>query len=277
MSARRAAFGGLVALAASTGCVQPADQPSDAPASDAPASDTPGVGIEYIAHASFIIESPRGTRVLLDPYADSVWLGYTFPRGLDYDAIAITHPHYDHDGGEFRELEVPWPAGTPVYRDAGEQRIGDVRLIGVAAKHADPYGMEFGQKNVVWIIEVGDVRIAHIGDNGPLGPEVVERMGAVDVLMLPIDGEQHILTYEQVDAILNDVAPRVVIPMHYRLPQLEPGDGPSDLGPIDPWIDGRAGVTRLDGNVWRLGSLREMEPGSVVVFHPSPAVPRPAR
>jgi L-ascorbate metabolism protein UlaG (beta-lactamase superfamily) len=228
--------------------------------------------IEYIAHASFVVESSGGTRVLLDPYADAVWLGYTFPRTVQYDVVAITHPHYDHDGGEFRGLDTPWPEGTPVYRDPGRHEVGDVRLEGLNAKHADPYGKEFGQKNVVWVLEADGIRIAHIGDNGPLTPQLVEAMGRIDVLMLPIDGEEHILTYDAVGRILEEVRPRYVVPMHYRIAELEPGDGPSDLGPIEPWLEGREGVRRLGSNVWRVG--RSDGEGGVIVFEPSPAVPR---
>ena len=104
--------------------------------------------------------------------------------------------------------------------------------------------------------------------------EVAARMGRIDVLMLPVDGEEHILTYDAVDRILEELRPRYVVPMHYRIPELEPGDGPSDLGPIDPWLEGREGVRRLRSNVWRVGDGGDGD-GGVVVFQPSPAVPRP--
>ena len=56
----------------------------------------------------------------------------------------------------------------PVFREPGEYRVGDVRLVGVEGKHADPYGEDFAQKNTIWLVEAGDVRIVHLGDNGPL-------------------------------------------------------------------------------------------------------------
>src|SRR6266550_3653000 len=72
--------------------------------------------IEYIAHACFHITSPAGKQVLLDPYASRVWLGYDFPANVRADAVLISHPHYDHDGGEAMRRAVPWPQRTLVLR-----------------------------------------------------------------------------------------------------------------------------------------------------------------
>jgi hypothetical protein len=58
------------------------------------------VTLEYIAHAAFVIEAD-GTRLVIDPYNGARWLGYEFPEGVEADAVAITHPHYDHDAGYY--------------------------------------------------------------------------------------------------------------------------------------------------------------------------------
>src|SRR5437762_6384666 len=72
--------------------------------------------IEYIAHACFRVTSPAGKQVLIDPYASRVWLGYDFPPGVRADAVLISHPHYDHDGGEAMKRPVPWAPETLVLR-----------------------------------------------------------------------------------------------------------------------------------------------------------------
>ena len=40
-------------------------------------------------------------------------------------------------------------------------------------------------------------------------------MTDIDVLTLPVDGSQHILSYEQGDEIVARIAPKIVIPTHY--------------------------------------------------------------
>jgi L-ascorbate metabolism protein UlaG (beta-lactamase superfamily) len=233
------------------------------------------VAIEYIGHAAFRVHSPDGTRIIIDPFASRVWLGYDFPDSLQADAVLITHPHYDHDAGARLGRPFPWGPDVTVYSDPGSHMIGDVAVQGVRGKHADPYGMEFGQINTLWVLEVADIRIAHLGDNGPLTESNMAALGRVDVLMMPIDGDYHILAAEEIEANLAGLEPQVLIPMHYRLPDLETDpESPSDLGPIDPWLEGRTNVERLSGHVGVLS--REALPSkAILVFAHSPEVKQP--
>lgn len=226
--------------------------------------------LEYVAHAAFVVEAPSGTRVLIDPFASQVWLGYDFPSALAYDAVVITHPHYDHDGGRWRGGTPPWPDYMTVFDSPGAYVLEDIRLTGLQGRHADPYGEEFGQRNTIWVVEVAGRRIAHVGDNGPLTPELARALRGVDLLLLPIDADYHILSEPQIQEIVEGVRPRVLVPMHYRHPHLEPGDGPDDLGPIDPWLEGRDGVERVAGHRLSLSPTTLPKPGSILVFETSP-------
>jgi L-ascorbate metabolism protein UlaG (beta-lactamase superfamily) len=242
--------------------------------SDGPLHLEPGdVAIESIAHACFRIHSAGGSRILIDPYASRVWLGYDFPEELATDAILITHPHFDHDGGEFIGRKVPWSPEVRVLRDPGSYTVDDFHITGTRGKHADPWGKEFGQKNTIWRVEVGGLRIAHLGDNGPLTESNVHELGRVDILMVPIDAREHILKHYDVQAIRDTTRPRVLIPMHYRHPDLESSaDSPYGLGPIDPWLAGRKDVARLKRNYtfFTRGSVKSGE--RIVVFQHSPKV-----
>src|SRR6185436_6360759 len=145
------------------------------------------ITIEYIAHACFRITSPAGKQILIDPYASRVWIGYDFPTNIHADAILISHPHYDHDGGEAMGRTLPWPANIPILRSPGTNQFADLIVKGFAGKHADPWGKEFGQSNTVWLVEVARLRIVHLGDNGPLGEVLMRQLGRVDLLLMPID------------------------------------------------------------------------------------------
>ncbi len=234
------------------------------------------VTIDYIAHASFQITSQKGVRIVIDPYADKVWLGYDYPKNIETDAVLITHPHYDHDGGEYMGRSLPFPSEPRIFRHPGQFQLEDVRLTGFQGRHAEPYGREFGRFNTVWAVETGAIRIVHWGDNEPVSDALADQLGAVDILMLPIDGEEHLLTFDAVSAILKRLRPRIVIPIHYRIPELEPGDGPDDLGEIAPWLNIYDGLVIQKSDHRAIFSAIDLpEPSEqpvIVIFQPSPEI-----
>ena len=236
------------------------------------------VTIEYIAHACFRLTSPAGRQVLIDPYASRVWLGYDFPPNIHADAVLISHPHYDHDAGEAMKRRVPWTTNTLVLRQPGTNEIGDIMVIGYAGKHADPWGKEFGQSNTVWLLQVADLRIVHLGDNGPLRDETIRELGRVDVLMMPIDSQFHILKADQIAAIRSKLSPRILIPMHYRHADLETSPNkPELLGGIDEWAKGEATARYLASHQLKL-SFADLPKGpEVVIFKHSPLVTAPPK
>lgn len=236
-----------------------------------------GVTIEYLAHAAFRIESPEGHHVLIDPFASRVWLSYDWPAGVETDAVLITHPHYDHDAGQRRGHAFPWDSAVAVFRDPGRYTIGDIGIEGIAGKHADPYGMEFGQINTLFVIEAAGLRIAHLGDNGPLTEANYEALGRIDVLMAPADSQYHILREGELETIVERLRPRWLVPMHYRLPDLEPDpETPRDLGNLEPWLVGRENVRRIGSHRATLRANDRGGPPEILVFEHSPAVVPPA-
>lgn len=222
-----------------------------------------GVTLEYVAHACFVVESSAGERIVIDPFNGNRWLGYSFPGGIEADAVAVTHAHYDHDAAYYISR-------APVFRKPGEYAVGGLRLTGVQGKHAEPYGKEFGQGNTLWVIEADGVRIAHLGDTGPLDAEMVRGLGRVDVLLLPVDGDEHILKFAEVEAIIAALRPKVTIPMHYRLTRLT--ELPASLGPIEPWLERRPEAVRLRSNRVALTTEKLAKAGQIWVLSPAPDV-----
>ncbi|MCH8333409.1 MBL fold metallo-hydrolase, partial [Candidatus Sumerlaeota bacterium] len=111
------------------------------------------VTLEFIAHACFIIDSPAGVRVMIDPYG--LGTGYPFPNNIDVDLILVTHDHYDHNGAALK-LEAP------MVREPEVRQIGDIRIEGLLDRHVPGYGVN---DNIIWVVETGGLRIVHLGDN----------------------------------------------------------------------------------------------------------------
>jgi L-ascorbate metabolism protein UlaG (beta-lactamase superfamily) len=221
------------------------------------------VTIDFYGHMAFKITSPQGLTIMIDPWRNDpsgawgLWFPQEFPE-VPVDMVLSTHAHFDHDA-------VYRPHAIQVLeRLSGEYKIGDVKVTGLADKHMcqskgwykwTDAGAEFGQDfcppknflhmdNFIQVIETGGLRIAHWGDNRPMPAEHVEAvLKDVDVLIMNIDGSQHILSYEDVDNALDRYQPKVVIPGHYYT------KGASSvlttLSSADEWVDKQPDVTKL--------------------------------
>jgi len=95
-----------------------------------------GGRITWLGHAAFLIESPGGARIAVDP-----WIGNNpkFPKGFAFgrlDVVAATHGHFDHFGDD----------GIALARDSGATIVGifelalhcDLRVAGAGARMGMP-------------------------------------------------------------------------------------------------------------------------------------------
>ena len=193
------------------------------------------VGFDYYGHCALKITSPGGATIMFDPWRDDpsgawgLWFKQEFAE-TPVDITMSTHTHFDHDA-------IDRPVSTMVLdRMVGAFEFADLKITGFADKHACVapgwYNWtnalaEFGvnacppdnvrhMDMVVYVVETGGVRTLIWGDNRPdPGPEFWEAIGRVDVLTLPVDGSEHILSYEQANSIVDRLKPKVVIPTHY--------------------------------------------------------------
>ncbi|EEB74102.1 MBL fold metallo-hydrolase [Thermococcus sp. AM4] len=174
--------------------------------------------IIWYGHSCFWIET-RGVKILIDPYpdVDDDLIG-------DVDYILITHEHTDHYGkvellSRLRGATVIGP--KPVYLMAiadGVTRVreiseGETVELGEGVK-VTAFFMEHpsSQYPLGYLIE-GDKRLFHTGDTYAF-PALQRLRGKVDVLLVPISGRSTANEREAAQ-IIEDVRPRIVIPMHY--------------------------------------------------------------
>lgn len=170
--------------------------------------------LHFYGHAMFGLTS-GGVTIVIDPFNDD--LGYPKPR-VAPDAVVISHEHSDHNnaglvGGRPRVIRGLADEGKTWA--ALDERVGPVRITGVATYHDGQQGSARG-KNTVLILEAEGLRVVHLGDLGHLlSDEQARAIGAPDVLMVPVGGHFTIGPAEA-DQVIEHLQPRVVIPMHYK-------------------------------------------------------------
>lgn len=170
--------------------------------------------IEYLGHSCFKITAKDGTSVLTDPYTR---VGYELPENISADIVTVSHSHFDHN-------YIQAVVGKPkIITTKDRQSLNGIEIEGVSSWHDERSGALRGA-NIIFKLNIDGLRICHLGDLGePCSPSLIKAIGRVDILLIPVGG-----TYT-IDAItakrfVDEIAPKVVIPMHYR-----PSDGTIDI------------------------------------------------
>ncbi|MDO4572133.1 MAG: MBL fold metallo-hydrolase [Clostridia bacterium] len=162
--------------------------------------------ITWYGHSCFLLTAPGAPRVLTDPCDPET--GYAL-HDIEAEIVTVSHGHHDHDC-------VDVVAGSPtIVRLAGERRFGDLSITGIPTWHDDVRGKARGG-NLLFLIEMGGLRLLHLGDLGHvLGEDQVRAVGAVDVLFTPIGGK-YTIDAAAARQVADALRPRVLIPMHYK-------------------------------------------------------------
>ena len=169
--------------------------------------------IQYLGHSSFLIKIKNIT-VVCDPFSsNSSQLGLQFSKGVKADIVTVSHDHHDHNA--IFKLE-----GDPyVIKEPGEFEIGGVNVFGIQSYHDENKGQDRGS-NTIYVIEIDGFSICHLGDLGhELSDSQVNELGNVDVLMIPVGGI-YTLDGKKAVKVVNQIEPKIVIPMHYKVPEL---------------------------------------------------------
>jgi len=178
------------------------------------------VDLTWMGHGCFRLRG-RGAAVVTDPYPPS--LGPKLPR-LEADLVTISHAHPNHSHAQ-AVVKEPYVVDGP-----GEYEVAGVTVAGLPTFHDARQGEVHG-RNTVYVIELDDVRVCHLGDLGhALAADMLEAIGNIDVLLVPVGGGN---TLEAAGAaeVVRQVEPRVVIPMHYALPGLK-----TELAPVERFL-----------------------------------------
>lgn len=175
--------------------------------------------ISWYGHSCFRInlkgkaglDQAEGITIVTDPFDKS--LGLTTPR-FKADLVLVSHNHFDHNNTE------PFPEAV-IIREPGEYDLKGIEILGVRSFHDEKQGAERGE-NIIFKIKAEEINLVHLGDLGQkeLQEHQLEKLGEVDVLFIPVGGT-YTIDAKTAQAVVAQIEPRIVIPMHYKIPKLD--------------------------------------------------------
>jgi L-ascorbate metabolism protein UlaG (beta-lactamase superfamily) len=209
--------------------------------------------ITWHGHACFTIRG-RDVTVLTDPV----------PATSGYDmgnpaANIVTVSHDDQGHSALENVQE----GYRLINGPGEYEIQEVFINGIQTFHDAERGAKYG-KNTVYVIEIEDLVICHLGDIGHvLTDQQVELISAVDVLLVPVGGGP-IISPAQAAEVIGQIEPGIVIPMQFRT---EKGD--FEREPVDGFIREMASAEHETLERLRVRKSDIGESARVVVLEPA--------
>lgn len=187
--------------------------------------------ITWLGLSCFKIQTKSGDRevtLVTDPFDEGA-AGIKLPRNLSADVVTVSHKHPLHGNtgavSSVGEKKKPFIIESP-----GEYEIGGMFIYGTQTMLSELEGKERG-KNIIYRIEAEGMSVLHLGDLGrELNEKEMENLGDVDILMVPTGGGTAISAKKVAEAVAA-LEPRIVIPMHYKLP-----DSKLPLEPVDKFL-----------------------------------------
>lgn len=169
--------------------------------------------IKWFAHASVKLQGD-GLTIITDPYT---------PEELGFEPITepadiVIRSSADDSGHNHAEMIT----GNPIVVTATElepegETVKGIHITPIHAQESLIY-KERPRDNAMYLFTLGGLRVAHLGDIGNrLTDDQLVRLKNVDVLIAPAGGPPTIDLTDLADAV-RVVKPRVMIPVHYHLP-----------------------------------------------------------
>jgi len=166
------------------------------------------VSLTFLGHASFLIESPNGVRIVTD-YNDAI----RAPVTPDIVTMNNAHPTHYSDSVEsgVKYILRGWDPSGGVATHRLEYR--DVRIHNVPTNIRELGGTRYNG-NSIFVFDIADLCIAHLGHlHHTLTPTHLAELGSIDIVMVPVDGVWTLNQEAMID-VVQQIKPKIVIPMH---------------------------------------------------------------
>jgi L-ascorbate metabolism protein UlaG (beta-lactamase superfamily) len=167
------------------------------------------VGITFVGHASFLIESAGGVKAVTD-YNDYVRAPLT-PDIVTMNNAHSTHYSLSVDPGVRHVLQGWGTEQGPVEHDLAYL---DIHVWNVPTNVRD-FDRTRHNGNSIFVFETANLCIAHLGHlHHRLTREHLTALGEIDVLMVPVDGS-YTLNIEGMIEVIEQIRAPLIIPMHF--------------------------------------------------------------
>jgi L-ascorbate metabolism protein UlaG (beta-lactamase superfamily) len=213
--------------------------------------------LSWFGLSAFRIET-KGAVVVTDPFHPQMTKK---PLRAKADIVTVSdpdNPAHNYLGGIQGEFFL--------IDHLGEFEVKGVFIRGIASqeKGSDASGRE--RAATIFAFDCEGVRLVHLGDLRAVPPNgVLERLDGVDVLFVPVGGNVT-LDAEGAVRIINNIEPRLVVPMHFAQ---EGTTAEGKLAPLSVFLKemGASRATPVDRLLLKKRDL-STEETRVVVFHP---------
>lgn len=174
--------------------------------------ETFAVQLTYLGNSCIMINSPEGTRIVSDPYGSNRPPGLLdLPIDLAAEAVTVSHVHDDHNN-------IGAVSGNPqIINEPGVVYIGTIKVTGLMGWEGSPEGPSKTMRNIVFVYELGGVKIVQLGDSGIItDPEILKTIANADLVVVNIDG--YVIAHDRIVPFLQQIKARTVLLAHYTLP-----------------------------------------------------------
>lgn len=183
--------------------------------------------IKYFGHSFFRFKG-KELVLITDPFDDS--LGLKVPPQAADIVLFSSPPNFEVNKviNKTVSREKLFIIDTP-----GEYEVGGVFVLGTAKERATFY-----------VITMDGLRLVFLGDlSVKLSDKQIEEVNGVDILFLPVGDKEKLLAPKQAVEIVNQIEPKIIIPMSYQIPGLK-----LDLAPLTAFLKemGQEEKTPLD-------------------------------
>ena len=131
--------------------------------------------VKWLGHASFLITSDAGIKIITDPYTTTATVTYGEIEE-SADIVTVSHEHGDHNN-------VAAVGGNPEIvrgselKDNGTVKVKGIEFNCIPCYHDSANGERLGDNNII-CFEVDGLKICHTGDLGhPLSDDQVADIG----------------------------------------------------------------------------------------------------